>query len=1059
MAQNMTDHELMTHPWLARLKPAVPAFVWLATVGTFLIDLYFPLGFAPWLPYFFLAFVVSRLYPPRVLLLATVLWSVLVLGGTVLLSKGGDPIADAFNRAVGVGTLWLMAGLFYLEGQSLRARFEVESRIHAIVQGALDAVVTMDGRGVVVEWNPQAEATFGFTREEAVGVTLAELIIPPQYRAAHAAGMQRYLKTGKDVILRRRIEITALRKDGHEFPVELTVIPLQVGREVMFSSFIRDITELRQAEGDQKEHRKLDALGAAVGKSLTTNRSLNENLGDCAQALVDQLDAAVARIWTLNEKEQMLELKASAGIYTHLDGAHSRIPMGRYKIGMIAQERKPYLTNEVVGDACVSDQEWAKQEGMVAFAGYPLIVDGQLVGVMAVFARHPLTHFALRAMASMADLVALGIHRHRAGEDVQRQESRLRAIVDHAVDGIMTLDEAGLIESFNPAAERMFGYPVSAVVGCNIRMLLSGPGGHLPEDGQVGRPATMESVWKVTGQRADGTTFPMECSVREVDLGARRIYMGVARDVTMRNAYEDALNKARLAAEEASQAKSDFLANMSHEMRTPLNAIIGLTDFLLRTPLSPDQADLLKRCEKAGAGLLRMIEDLLQAAKLDSRTLELMIEPFVLRKLVTDTVDLLSTKAQAKGLSLSLRLDPSLPALVLGDALRLQQVLLNLIGNAVKFTAEGGVEVRVRPVSGEADAGAVQFEVADTGIGIPHDQYDKIFERFSQVDSRASRAYGGVGLGLSICQQLIGLMGGRIRVESKPGCGSTFTVTARFEVVAAEMQELLEPCRVALSSEETTTGALVRGEGGLKILLAEDSVESQELMALYVRGTPHTMDCAENGTSVVERYKAGGYDLVFMDLQMPGLDGYAATRAIRDWEEVHGLPRVPIVLVTADTGGEVQRKSVLAGCTGFVTKPVKEAMVLGVIQRFMAAPAVGSPSGRGDGQPVSQGEKFEQNLQALRPKFVRNRRQDVTILQSAIIAQDADLIRTIGHRIKGLAGSYGLETIGLIGSAIEQAALDHDFESVTVQAQRLVEALREAEEIRPEDRDHPSHSL
>jgi PAS domain S-box-containing protein len=869
--------------------------------------------------------------------------------------------------------------------------------------------------------------------------------------------MQRYLHTGKEIILNRRIEVTALRKDGRELPVELTVIPLRVGQEFMFSSFIRDITELRQGEENQKEHRKLDALGAAVGKSLTTKKSLNEKLGACAQALVDQLDAAFARIWTLNEKEQMLELQASAGIYTHLDGAHSRIPMGRYKIGMIAQERKPHLTNEVVGDPRVSDQEWAKREGMVAFAGYPLIVDDQLIGVMAVFARHPLTFFALSAMASTADLIALGIHRHRAGEELQRQESRLRAIVDHAVDGILTLDEAGHIESFNSAAERMFGYPASAVIGRNIGMLLSGSGGHLTEDGRVGRPAAMETVWLVTGLRADGTTFPIECFVSEVDLGARRMYMGVVRDITMRNAYEDALIHARLAAEEASQAKSDFLANMSHEMRTPLNAIIGLTDFLLRTPLSSDQADLLKRCEKAGAGLLRMIEDLLQAAKVDSRTLELVREPFVLRELVTDTVDLLSAKAQAKGLSLSLRLDPGLPALVLGDALRLQQVLLNLIGNAVKFTAEGRVEVHVMPVPDEADAGALQFEVADTGIGIPSDQYDRIFERFSQVDSRASRAYGGVGLGLSICQELIGLMGGHIQVESKPGCGSTFTVTARFEVMPAEMQELLESFRGALSAEKTTTGPLVQCEEGLKILLAEDCVESQELMALYVRGTPHTMDCAENGISVVERFKSGGYDLVFMDLQMPGIDGYAATRAIRAWEELHGLPRVPIVVLTANTDGETQRKSVLAGCTGFVSKPVKEATVLGVIQRFMAAPAKSFPSGQNDGQPVSRGEEFEQNMQGLRPKFVRNRRQDVTVLQSAIMAQNADLIRTIGHRIKGLAGSYGFETIGLIGGAIEQAAIDHDFERVTVEVQRLVEALREAEETCPGSRD-TSHS-
>jgi CheY-like chemotaxis protein len=275
----------------------------------------------------------------------------------------------------------------------------------------------------------------------------------------------------------------------------------------------------------------------------------------------------------------------------------------------------------------------------------------------------------------------------------------------------------------------------------------------------------------------------------------------------------------------------------------------------------------------------------------------------------------------------------------------------------------------------------------------------------------------------------------------------------------AEMQEMIESSRGTLSAENPTTDALVRCEGRLRILLAEDCVESQELMALYVRGTPHTMDCAENGTSVVERFKEGGYDLVFMDLQMPGLDGYAATRAIRAWEELHGLPRVPIIVLTANTDGEAQRKSVLAGCTGFVAKPVKEATVLGVIQRYLAPLAKSLPSGQNEGQPASRGEEFEQNtIEALRPKFVRNRRQDVTVLQSAITAQNAALIRTIGHRIKGLAGSYGFETIGSVGSAIEQAALDHDFERVAAEVQRLVEALREAEETCPGDRDPTSHS-
>lgn len=773
---------------------------------------------------------------------------------------------------------------------------EHEARVQAIVHGALDAMVTMDRNGTVVEWNPQAEEIFGFGTKEAIGKLLADLIIPAPYREAHTKGLQWFLSTGQEKILRRRIEITALRKNGEEFPVELTVIPLRLGEQILFSSFIRDISERKRSE---------DALRQTT--------SFIESMFEHLPSMVFVKDAKDLRFARLNKAGEEL-----------LGYSRSDI-LGKNDYDFSPKEEADFFT--------AKDRETLR--------------DGILVDIPE--------------------------------ESIQTKTKGMRLL--HA----------------------------NKIPICDSH-------------------------------------------------GTQQYLLGISEDITERKEAEAALVTARLAAEEASQPKSDFLANMSHEMRTPLNAIIGLTDFLFRTPLSSAQADLLKRCEKAGAGLLRMIEDLLQAAKLDSHTLELVREPFVLRELVTGTVDLLSVKAHAKGLSLSLHIDPSLPVFVLGDALRLQQVLLNLIGNAVKFTAEGGVEVRVKPAPGEADAGTVQFEVADIGIGIPPDQFEKIFERFSQVDSRGSRAYGGAGLGLSICQQLIGLMGGRILVESTPGCGSIFTATARFEVVPAEMQELLESCQVALLSEGTTPGALVRCEGGLKILLAEDCVESQELMALYVRGTPHTMDCAENGTSVVERYKAGGYHLIFMDLQMPGMDGYAATRAIRAWEEAHGLPRVPIVALTANADGEAQRKSVLAGCTDFVAKPVKIATILSMIQRFMAAPAEGSPSGLGDGQPVSRGEKCEQHLQALRPKFVRNRWQDVTVLQSAIMAQNADLIRTIGHQIKGLAGSYGFEMIGVIGSALEQAALDHDFERVTVDVQRLVAALREAEESGPGDREHPFHS-
>ena len=873
----------MTHPWFVRLKPVVPAFVWVTTIGTFLLDLYVPLGFAPWVFYFFLAFVVSRFYPSRVLLLSTLLWSVLVLSGAILLTKGGDPTAGVFNRAVGVGTLWLMAGLLYLDSRSLRARLEAESRIHAIVEGALDAVVTMDEQGLVVEWNPQAEVTFGFTRAEAVGVTLAELIIPLQYRAAHVAGMQRYLKTGQEAILRRRIEITALRKSGEEFPVELTVIPLRLGEQMFFSSFIRDISERKQGE---------DALRQTT--------AFIESMFDHLPNMVFVKDAKDLRFVRLNKAGEEL-----------LGYSRSDI-LGKNDYDFFSKDEADFFT--------AKDRE--------ALSG------GRLVNIPE--------------------------------ETIQSRAKGLRLLHTKKI-------------------------PI-----CD-------------------------------------------------SLGTPQYLLGISEDITESKEIEVALVKARLAAEEASQAKSDFLANMSHEMRTPLNAIIGLTDFLLRTPLSSEQVDLLKRCEKAGSGLLRMIEDLLQAAKVDSGTLELVQEPFALRGLVADTVGLLTKKAQTKGLSLSLSTDPGLPALVLGDALRLQQVLLNLIGNAVKFTAEGGVDVRVGPMPGSPDGNTVRFMVADTGIGIPPEQHQKIFDRFVQVDSRASRSYGGVGLGLAICQQLVGLMGGRILVESQPAQGSTFTVIIQFQALSEDQPPGVLSERGALPVQMATAGAQIPGERGLKILLAEDCVESQDLMALYLRGTLHRMDHAASGASVVERYQTGGYDLVFMDLQMPGMDGYAATRAIRAWEERQGWSPVPIVALTANADGEAQRNSQLAGCTDFVTKPVKVATILGVIQRYMVASKKEAVSGPSEGRRTVIVDTLEQSLHALRSKFVRNRQQDVAILQSAIVAQNADTIRTIGHRIKGLAGSYGLDRIGLVGSALEAAALDGDFERVTGEVQRLVGALREAE--------------
>jgi len=297
---------------------------------------------------------------------------------------------------------------------------ESEARKTAILETALDCIIAIDHDSHVTEWNPAAEKTFGWTREEALGQHLPELIIPPALREAHYNGLKHYLATGEGPVLGQRIEVPALRKDGHEITIELAITRIEGEGLPLFSAYLRDISERKKSEADLAAHARLSSLAADVGLALNQSDSLDDILQSCSEAIVHHLDAAFARIWTLNEIEAVLELQASAGMYTHLDGPHGVVPVGQFKIGLIAQERLPHLTNKVVGDERVADQEWARREGMVSFAGYPLMVEGRMLGVMAMFARHALSNDVLRSLATVADAVALGIKRKKAEADLEK---------------------------------------------------------------------------------------------------------------------------------------------------------------------------------------------------------------------------------------------------------------------------------------------------------------------------------------------------------------------------------------------------------------------------------------------------------------------------------------------------------------------------------------------------------------------------------------------------------------------------------------------------------------
>jgi two-component system cell cycle sensor histidine kinase/response regulator CckA len=300
-----------------------------------------------------------------------------------------------------------------------------QERTKAIFEAALDGIITIDGKGIIVAFNPAAERIFGFTKAEVVGKEMAPLIIPPNIRGDHQSGMAHFAATGEGAILGKRIEVSAMRKDGSVFPVELAIVPVHQLGATMFTGYIHDITDRKQAEEVLAERLKLLALTADVGDTVNHTENLSRILQRCAELMVQHLDVALARVWTLNPARNILELQASAGMDTQLDGPGGRVPVGELKIGRIAQERKSYITNQVIGDPRVVDQDWAKENGMIAFAGYPLMIEDRLIGVMAMFSKRALSEAVVTAMETVANGLALGIQRKQADQALRATQEQL----------------------------------------------------------------------------------------------------------------------------------------------------------------------------------------------------------------------------------------------------------------------------------------------------------------------------------------------------------------------------------------------------------------------------------------------------------------------------------------------------------------------------------------------------------------------------------------------------------------------------------------------------------
>ena len=969
---------------------------------------------------------------------------------------------------------------------------EDRRKTRAILEGAPDAVVTADEHAIVTSWNAMAETIFGWSSEEAVGRALSDLMIPPALVSAHHAARRRYLATRVPHQIGRTVELTARHRSGREFPVELTLSAHEVAGRPAFAAFIRDISRVKDGEAriarQQAGLRALSKIASLRGPDLAGRLAAGLELGARHLGLPDAL---IGRI-----------VGGDSTVVSKVGGASNlpQEPVLRLvtTLAWLLADDVEAIALADAADWPAADEPVRRALGIEAFIGASVVVDNApfgLVGFWSTETRREPIDFELEFVRLLADWIGATIEREQEtavrldGEAAIRTMSTTLASrtlsFDEKVSALMDLAcerydmDTGILSEVTDA-----GYLVRVAAGRG-RKIQSGyvfPGEETFSkrviDTGVGLAVadTTEPEWRDHPARtvrglgsyigvpvlADGgpfgalslSGFHAHPPFKQPELEFLQLMAQWIGGEIERGRYTRALARANtglgealvraqeltVAAESANRAKGDFLAVISHEIRTPLNGILGMIDVLLDSDLQGDQRATAEVVRDSGEELVKILNDVLDFAKVEAGELRLEQGEVRIRRLLAELVQLLAGPARQRGVDVDVVIDRRIPDLLVGYPVRLRQVLSNLIGNAVKFTRSGRIVVEVVLVAWSTEAAPkLWFEITDTGPGIPAEMAGRLFTPFSQADSSATREHGGTGLGLAISRSLVDLMGGRIGYLPAPSGGSRFWFEVGFEAGPAEaataqagesaMASVAPMAPVARDVEEMRGARATIGIP--RVLLVEDNAINQTVGLRFLERLGCRAVVAGNGREAIDRFSAEPFDLILMDCRMPVLDGYAAAREIRRRETAAGLGRIPIVAVTASALESERLRCLEAGMDDHLVKPLRSSQLLTVLDRWLPAPSAVEPPRipAPAAEPridLSLLDDVSGNDAELRRVLISALRRDgravVAELESAVARADRMAIAEQAHAFKGSTATLGVRSCSEAAAALERAA-------------------------------------